>query len=314
MWFPPTEIIDATDLPKNDITMTPIGGIAMADGTQIWKITHNGVDTHPIHWHLYDLQLLNRVTWDNIIIPPDATELGWKDTIRISPLEDTIVAIRPIIPWLPFEVPNSERLLDPSMPDWDGIGAKHDSWITRLRHIGRWDHRQRHAGRRPRSGDPAVQRAGRTDRHLQPPRQLRLGVRAHCHILSHEEMDMMQPVAIAMPPKPPTGLAFDTTTMTLSWVDDSITETAFVVEKLVDGVWTQVDQQDRVLGDANVTGEVLSYTDGTIVRGRRPVPRARSEHRRRHVGLLQSRCQRDTARYVCLPGGFRKVGMGDLRR
>ena len=41
------------------------------DGTQIWKLTHNGVDTHPIHFHLYDVQVLNRVTWDNIIIKPD---------------------------------------------------------------------------------------------------------------------------------------------------------------------------------------------------------------------------------------------------
>ena len=50
--------------------MTPIS--SATDGTQIWKITHNGVDTHPIHFHLYDVQVINRVTWDNIIIPPDA--------------------------------------------------------------------------------------------------------------------------------------------------------------------------------------------------------------------------------------------------
>ena len=35
------------------------------------------------------------MTWDNIIIPPDPTELGWKDTVRVSPLEDTIVARAP---------------------------------------------------------------------------------------------------------------------------------------------------------------------------------------------------------------------------
>ena len=104
---PPTELIDATNLPKGDFDVTPIA--SADDGTQIWKITHNGVDTHPIHFHLYDVQLLDRVTWDNIIIPPDATELGWKDTIRVSPLEDTIVALRPIIPILPFEIPNSIR-------------------------------------------------------------------------------------------------------------------------------------------------------------------------------------------------------------
>ena len=79
--------------------MTPIA--SADDGTQIWKITHNGVDTHPIHFHLYDVQLLNRVGWDGIIRKPDANELGWKDTVRISPLEDTIVALRPIVPQLP---------------------------------------------------------------------------------------------------------------------------------------------------------------------------------------------------------------------
>ncbi len=109
--FPITEIIDTSGLPTADVKVTPIS--SGADGTQIWKITHNGVDTHPIHFHAYDVQVLNRVTWDNIIIPPDANELGWKDTLRISPLQDTIVALRPVIPKLPFDVPNSIRLLSP---------------------------------------------------------------------------------------------------------------------------------------------------------------------------------------------------------
>ena len=114
---PATELIDATGLPVADVKIAPI---STADGTQIWKITHNGVDTHPIHFHLYDVQVLNRVTWDNIIIPPDATELGWKDTVRVSPLEDTIVALRPIIPALPFELRNSIRFLSPMMPQGQG--------------------------------------------------------------------------------------------------------------------------------------------------------------------------------------------------
>ena len=126
---PATEMIDATFLPKNDVTfdanglpvsdvkVTPISDAA--DGTQIWRITHNGVDTHPIHFHLYDVQLVNRVTWDNIIIPPDTTELGWKDTVRIAPLEDTIVALRPIIPEVPWELPNSIHDLSPMMPTGD---------------------------------------------------------------------------------------------------------------------------------------------------------------------------------------------------
>ena len=39
--------------------------------TQIWKITHNGVDTHAIHFHLFNVQLLNRVGWDGAIRPAD---------------------------------------------------------------------------------------------------------------------------------------------------------------------------------------------------------------------------------------------------
>ena len=53
---PSTELIDATNLPKGDINMTPIASAA-SDGTQIWKMTHNGVDTHPIHFHLCNVQV-----------------------------------------------------------------------------------------------------------------------------------------------------------------------------------------------------------------------------------------------------------------
>src|SRR5450756_2607816 len=125
---PSTELIDGTNLPKNVVTYDSVTGEPVsdvkitpltdaADGTQIWRITHNGVDTHPIHFHLYDVQILNRVTWDNIIIPTEPSELGWKDTVRMSPLEDTIVALRPIVPEVPWEVPNAIRDLNPSMPE-----------------------------------------------------------------------------------------------------------------------------------------------------------------------------------------------------
>lgn len=130
--YPPTEIIDGVE--RDEMTMpdgSPLpDGVEAApiassdDGTQIWKFTHNGVDTHPIHFHLYDVQLLNRVGWDGIIRKPHPSELGWKDTVRISPLEDTIVALRPIIPPIPEEwggLPNSIRLLDPSMAEGEYI-------------------------------------------------------------------------------------------------------------------------------------------------------------------------------------------------
>ncbi len=246
--FPLVDLFDTSGLPRADVKVTPIS--SGDDGTQIWKITHNGVDTHPIHFHGTDVQILNRVTWDNIIKPPQADELGWKETIRVSPLEDTYVAIRPIIPVLPFDFPNSVRLLSPMMPE----GA----WIantTLAEQLG-----LPILGFAP-SGEPID-----IKNHY-----VNFGAEYvyHCHILSHEEMDMMHAVSYAFPPVAPGGLAFDPLTQTLSWTDNSLSETAFVVEKSTDGgtTWTQIGRIDRdLLAPAN-TGEVLSFADPSWVAG-----------------------------------------------
>ncbi len=219
---PASEIFNATNLPKNgptgDVSVTPIS-TAGADGTQIWKITHNGVDTHPLHFHLYDVQILNRVTWDNIIIPPDATELGWKDTIRVSPLEDTIVAVRPIIPYTPFEVPNSWRYINPMMPPHSTLGFNSTD----------------------ANGNP-------TDPITNEWTNFGWEYVWHCHILSHEEMDMMRPVSVAVPPLKPTLVSAvasgkgNNQIVTLTWTDNSTTETGFIVRRglTATGPWTDV--------------------------------------------------------------------------
>lgn len=231
---PATELINATNLPST-FNVTPI---ATQDGSQIWKITHNGVDTHPIHFHLYDVQVLNRVGWDNIILPPDSNELGWKDTVRISPLQDTIVALRPIIPTLPFEIPNSIRMLNPMMPagspamfnNIDPQGNPTASILNQLVNFG-WEYVW------------------------------------HCHILSHEEMDMMRPVSVAMPPNQPTSLAYSVAgngnnrRLTLAWTDNSIAETAFQVQKSLDGTtWTNLGSVSSPLDQPNTVGP-RSFTD-----------------------------------------------------
>ena len=99
----PTETIKNSTGSTVQVSTTQIN--TLADGTQIWKISHNGVDTHPIHFHIFDVQLINRVGWDGQILMPEPNELGWKDTVKISPLEDTIVAVRPVAPALPFGIP-----------------------------------------------------------------------------------------------------------------------------------------------------------------------------------------------------------------
>jgi FtsP/CotA-like multicopper oxidase with cupredoxin domain len=228
---PSTELIDGTKLPPADVKVTPITDAK--DGTQIWRFTHNGVDTHPIHFHLYDVQVLNRVTWDNIIIPPDANELGWKDTVRMSPLEDTIVALRPVIPQVPFEVPNAVRPLNPAMPldsaagfnNIDPQGNPTTAIKNALVNFG-WEYVY------------------------------------HCHILSHEEMDMMRPESLALPPRkatwPTTGAVTVTGTgknqrLALTFDDNSITETSFVLQRTADGTtWSDVATVPAPLNVPNV--------------------------------------------------------------
>lgn len=133
--------------------------------TQLWKITHNGVDTHGVHFHLVNVQVVNRVGWDGAIRPTDPNELGWKDTVRMNPLEDIIVAMRAKTPTFPFTVPNSVRPLDPTMP----VGSTFAS-IS------------------PITGAPTTVTNAMTnfgDEYTW-----------HCHILGHEENDMMRPFVL----------------------------------------------------------------------------------------------------------------------
>ncbi|MEY8876875.1 MAG: multicopper oxidase domain-containing protein [Leptothrix sp. (in: b-proteobacteria)] len=210
-------------------TTIPLGYIDVpteefGDGeTQIWKITHNGVDTHPIHFHLLNVQLINRVGWDNFIQPPELNELGWKETIKMSPLEDVIVAVRAKKPSLRqssgtldangntqfaagsgFGLPNSVRLLDPTQPE----GA-----MTGFTQID------------PNSGMPAPMANTLQDYGWEYV--------WHCHILGHEENDFMRPWvfhANEAVPAAPTGLAVDKTTGVLSWTDAADTEFKYTVE------------------------------------------------------------------------------------
>ena len=57
-------------------------------------MAHLGVDNHAIHFHLANLQLVNRVDYTNTMLPPDANEVGWKETIRTEPFTDIILAVQ----------------------------------------------------------------------------------------------------------------------------------------------------------------------------------------------------------------------------
>ncbi|MEI7832518.1 MAG: fibronectin type III domain-containing protein [bacterium] len=141
---------------------------------QLWKITHDGVDSHPIHFHLFNVQVINRVSWDGTVQPPHPNELGWKDTVVMNPEEDCIVAMKPIKPVAPFEIPDSVRRMDVTMPLGSTIG------FTQI--------------------DPL------TNKPISVTNQLvNFGQEYvwHCHLLGHEEMDMMRPTIFQVKPGAP---------------------------------------------------------------------------------------------------------------
>jgi spore coat protein A, manganese oxidase len=114
--------------------------------TEVWQIANLTGDTHPIHFHLVNVQVLGRQpfnvdtyngtpSYTGPARNPDRTERGWKETVRMNPGEVTTVIMRFDLPRVPFSVPSSPR-----------TGGNEYVW--------------------------------------------------HCHILEHEEHDMMRPLVV----------------------------------------------------------------------------------------------------------------------
>lgn len=98
--------MDWNELP---ITETPYNGTV-----EVWELYNLTPDTHPIHLHLVQFQILDR---QSIIVDangnitkvgdrrdPDPNEMGWKDTVRANPDEVTRIIVRfgpftGIYPW-----------------------------------------------------------------------------------------------------------------------------------------------------------------------------------------------------------------------
>jgi spore coat protein A len=120
-----------------------------AGSTEVWEILNLTGDTHPMHFHLVNVQVLSRQDFDAASYTggaptytgpakaPDLNELGWKETVRMSPNQVTRVIAKFNLPSTPFPIPPSPR---------EGINGHEYVW--------------------------------------------------HCHILEHEEHDMMRPLVI----------------------------------------------------------------------------------------------------------------------
>jgi len=202
---------------------------------QLWKITHNGVDTHPVHFHLFNVQLINRVGWDGTIRPPASNELGWKETVQMNQLEDIIVALRPTAPNAPFALPDSIRPLDATRPLGSTMGFSTIgpdglpvATVNQLTNFG-WEYTW------------------------------------HCHILGHEENDMMRPTVLLVGPDAPSNLAATSpgpAQVNLTWADNSLTETGFTLQR--------ADNAGFTLNPVsiNLPANSTAYTDTGVSGGR----------------------------------------------
>jgi FtsP/CotA-like multicopper oxidase with cupredoxin domain len=237
--LPLTNFLNQTTIPLGYVD--PPTEIIREGDTQLWRITHNGVDTHFIHFHLFNVQVVNRVGWDGTIRPPDANEVGWKDTVRMNPLEDILVALQPITPSLPWPLPNSVRLHDVTA----GIGTS-----AQFTNVG------------PFTNLPITT--------LNAPANLGWEYVWHCHILGHEENDMMRPIVFQVRPPAPSDLvaADDGATpglVHLAWTDNSASETGFIVQRDTSTAFSSPTTLPEVKPSSptNLAGEGTSW-GGTI--------------------------------------------------
>ncbi len=240
--IPSTNFLNQTTIPLGYVD--PPTEYFQNGETQIWKITHNGVDTHAIHFHLFTVQLLNRVGWDGQIKPPAPFEMGWKDTVLMNPLEDAIVAMKAVQPTLPWPLEDSVRPMDVTRPVGD-------------------------------TTDPAF---GRVDRFNQPITvnndEVNFGNEyvLHCHLLGHEENDMMRPMLLQVPPEAPSGMtaADGSGAIELAWTDNSASETGFIVERTLSTDPTFANAVSISTGSSSPNtayGGPILLSDGTATPG-----------------------------------------------
>jgi spore coat protein A len=130
------------------VTETPTEG-----DVEVWEIFNLTADTHPIHFHLVNVQILNRQPFDVVSFPaenwlgaprpPLPTELGWKETVIMHPGEVTRVIMKFDIP----KIYKADKTTVVPTPPSPRTGKNEYVW--------------------------------------------------HCHILEHEEHDMMRPLVVA---------------------------------------------------------------------------------------------------------------------
>ena len=161
----------------------------------------------------------------------------------MSPLEDTIVALRPIPPKQPFGLPDSYRPLSPSKPIGSAEGfAQVD----------------------PFTGQPLVGAAMVTNQVV----NFGWEYVWHCHILSHEEDDMMRPmsmyVASGLPAAPVLGVAATPAGLQLRWTDATPADAPSTVGDLTNEVGFRIERKTAGSAAFAPLGEALANTTSYV--------------------------------------------------
>jgi spore coat protein A len=146
-----------TDTPVNGKLAQPYANLPTETpnngDVEIWEILNLTADTHPIHFHLVNVQILNRQNFNAATYAggpygttgptrsPDPWELGWKETVKMHPGEVTRVIMKFVVP----DIVKADSTVLPT-PVSPRTGGNEYAW--------------------------------------------------HCHILEHEEHDMMRPLVV----------------------------------------------------------------------------------------------------------------------
>jgi FtsP/CotA-like multicopper oxidase with cupredoxin domain len=230
--IPASNWLVQTTIPYNNVD--PATEFISDNVPALWKITHNGVDTHTIHFHLMNVQIINRVGWDGQIRAPDANELGWKESVRMNPLEDIYVALQPVKQKLPWPQPDMVRPLDVDRP----LGTR-----TQFTGVDIFNNPINVTNQLFNFGQEYVW---------------------HCHLLGHEENDMLRMEVFVVAPEDPSALtailrAQPGLSVALSWFDNSMSAMSFRLERSTTTAFTNPTVFD-VLRPVTQPGPV-TFTD-----------------------------------------------------
>jgi len=139
--------------------LAPATEVVREGSVEVWRVWNLTADTHPIHFHLVNVQVLSRQPFAMIggaFTPtgpargPQPNEVGWKETVQMHPGEVTTVIMKCDLAQVPFSVPSSPR----ADALHEGMGLQTGGGVTYHEFV--W----------------------------------------HCHILEHEEHDMMRPFVV----------------------------------------------------------------------------------------------------------------------